>query len=154
MAGEWEGTFTLARDGNILMDGEACSMSVVTQRGGRSCEIELRCRRADGQLMVQHYTHSINERGDRLFTTSDPHSGRGDGEGNVTESFYNSATGEWRAAMRFPLPGARGVMDGSWERRGDTLVVRSHDEFYGARGSSHVHAELQLQRRVGASASP
>jgi len=87
-----------------------------------------------------------------LFTVSDPASGRGDGACEVIESVHNPATGEWRAAMRFPFSGGRGVMEGSWERRGDALVVRSHDEFFGARGSSHAYAELQLRPRAGGNA--
>lgn len=103
---------------------------------------------------VQHYSHALNQHGDGLFTISDPASGRGDGECQVTESFHNPVSGEWRAAMRFPLPGGRGVMEGSWERRGDALVVRSHDEFFGPRGSSHAFADLQFRRRVAANAAP
>ena len=52
----------------------------------------------------------VNERGDALFTVSDPASGRGDGACQITDSFYNRASGEWHAAMRFPLPDQRGVM--------------------------------------------
>ena len=155
MAGEWEGTFSLTRDGRVSTDKQPCSMFVTTQQGGHACEIELRVRMApDARPMTQHYAHTLNERGNGLFTISDPASGRGDGECQITDSFYNPASGEWRAAMRFPLPGKRGIMEGSWERRGDTLVVRSHDEFFGPRGSSHVYAELQLRRRVGARATP
>ena len=132
-------------------------MSVTTQQGGRACDIELRMRLspdADAEPVTQHYSHRLNERGDALFTVSDPASGRGDGACQITDSFYNRASGEWHAAMRFPLPDQRGVMEGSWERRGDTLVVRSHDEFFGPGGSSHAFADLQLRRRVGASATP
>jgi len=155
MAGEWVGTVSLTRDGTVFTDKQPCSMSVTTQQGGRACQIELRMRLAPGSdPAVQHYAHTLNKRGDGLFTISDPPSGRGDGECQVTESFHNPAAGEWRAAMRFPLPGRRGVMEGSWERRGDTLVVRSHDEFFSPRGSSHAFADLQLRRRVGASATP
>jgi hypothetical protein len=155
MAGEWEGTVSLTRDGHILTDEQPCSMSVTTQQGGRACEIELRMQLTPGERpLVQHYAHKLNERGDGLFTLSDPASGRGDGECQVTESFHDPAVGEWRAAMRFPLPDRRGLMEGSWSRRGDKLVIRSHDEFYAARGSSHAYAELQLRRRVGASVAP
>ena len=155
MAGEWEGTFKLTRDGSVLVDNQPCSMSVTTRQDGRACEIEMRTRMAAGApSMIQHYSHTLNERGDRLFTTSDPASGRGDGEGEVTESFHNPAASEWRAAMRFPLPRGRGVMEGSWARHGDALVVRSHDEFFSEDGSSHVHAELQLRRRLGANRTP
>jgi len=155
MAGEWEGLVTLTRDGTVLTDKQPCSMSVTTQQGGRACQIELRMRLTPGsEPVVQHYAHTLNERGDGLFTISDPITGRGNGECQVTESVHNLAAGEWRAAMRFPLPGQRGVMEGSWERRGDTLVVRSHDEFYGARGSSHAYADMQFRRHVGQSATP
>lgn len=155
MNGEWEGTFTLTRNGAVLMDGQPCSMIVTTQQGGRVCEIELRTSMAPGaEPMIQHYSHTIKEQGNRLFTVSDPASGRGDGDGEVTESFHDPVAKHWRAAMRFPLPGNRGVMKGSWECRDDTLVVRSHDEFFGAGGSSHVLAELQLHRRARASAIP
>jgi len=155
MTGEWEGTFTLTRDGNVLIDTRPCSMSVTTQQGGRVCEIELRTSRAPGaEPMIQHYSHTLNEQGNRLFTVSDPASGRGDGECEITESFHDPRAKQWRAAMRFPLPGGRGVMNGSWECRGDTLVVRSHDEFFAARGSSHVLAELQLRRQTRVSAIP
>ena len=155
MAGDWEGTVSLTRDGAVLTDKQPCSMSVTTQQGGRACQIELRMRLTPGSdPVVQHYAHTLNERGDGLFTISDPASGRGDGECQVTESVHNPAAGEWRAAMRFPFPGQRGVMEGSWERRGDTLVIRSHDEFFGSRGSSHAFAGLQLRPRVGASAPP
>jgi hypothetical protein len=153
MAGEWEGTVTLARNGTVVADSQPCSMGVTTQRGGRACQIELRMRLFPGDgITVQDYSHTINEHGDTLFTISDPASGRGDGECQVTESYHNPATGEWRAAMRFPLPGDRGLMEGSWERRGDTLIVRSHDEFYGAGGSSHAHAELRFTRRASPNA--
>ena len=155
MAGEWEGTVTLKRDGRVITDNQPCSMSVTTQQGGRACEIELRMRFSpDAEPVTQHYAHKLNERGDGLFTISDPGSGRGDGDCEVTESFHNPATGEWRAAMRFPLPGERGVMEGSWERRGETLAVRSHDEFFATGGSSHIYADIQLRRRVGAKANP
>jgi len=155
MAGEWEGTFTLSRDGSVLLDNQPCSMSVSTLQAGRVCEIELRTSRGPGaEPMIQHYSHTINEQGNRLFTVSDPASGRGDGDGHVTESVYEPAAEHWRAAMRFPLPGGRGVMDGSWERRGDVLIVKSHDEFFAARGSSHVLAELQLRRQGRVSATP
>ncbi len=155
MTGEWEGTFTLTRDGNVIIDSQPCSMSVTTQQGGRVCEIELRTSRAPGtEPMIQHYAHTINEQGNRLFTVSDPASGRGDGECEITQSFHDPAAKQWRAAMRFPLPGGRGVMNGSWECRGDTLVVRSHDEFFAARGTSHVLAELQLRRQARVSAMP
>jgi RNA polymerase sigma factor (sigma-70 family) len=155
MNGEWEGTFTLTRDGRVLVDSRSCSMSVTTQQGGRVCEIELRTSMAPGaEPMTQHYAHTVNEQGNRLFTVSDPASGRGDGECEITESFHDPVAKQWRAAMRFPLPGGRGEMNGSWECRGDTLVVRSHDEFFAARGSSHVLAELQLHRRARASAIP
>jgi hypothetical protein len=147
MAGEWEGTVSLKHGGRVITDEQPCSMSVTTQQGGRACDIELRMRLTPGsQPVTQHYAHKLNEHGDGLFTISDPASGHGDGDCEVTESFHNSATGEWRAAMRFPLPGERGVMEGSWERRGDTLVVRSH-EFFNPRGSSHAYAEIQLRRR-------
>jgi len=137
MNGEWEGTFTLTRDGRVMVDSQPCSMSVTTQQGGRVCEIEMQTRMAPGaEPMIQHYSHTINEQGNRLFTVSDPASGRGDGECEVTESFHDPVAKHWRAAMHFPLPGGRGVMNGRWEFRGGTLVVRSHDEFFGARGSS------------------
>ena len=155
MAGEWEGTVSLKRDGRLVTDNQPCSMSVTTLQGGRVCDIELRMRlNPEAEPVIQHYSHRLNERGDRLFTTSDPMSGRGDGDCEVTESVHHPATGDWRAAMRFPLPGERGVMEGSWERHGDNLVVRSHDEFFGPRGSSHAYAEIQLRRRVGANANP
>jgi len=32
--------------------------------------------------------------------------------------------------------------------------VRSHDEFFNQRGSSHVYAELDLRRRSGTAALP
>src|ERR1043166_7491752 len=151
MAGEWEGTGRLTRDGSGVPDNQPCSMSVTTRQSGRVCEIELRMRLAPGrEPVIQHYSHTLNERGDGLFTTSDPASGRGDGDCEVTESYHNPAAGEWRAAMRFPLPGERGVMEGVWDRRGDALVVRSHDEFFAPGGSSHAYAEIQLRRRLGA----
>jgi hypothetical protein len=155
MAGEWEGTVSLKRDDHVLAESQPCSMRVTTRQGGRVCEIELRMRLApNGETVTQHYAHTLNERGDSLFTVSDPATGRGDGDCELTESSHDPATGDWRAAMRFPLPGERGVMKGSWERHGGTLVVRSHDEFFGPGGSSHMYAELQLRRRVGASAIP
>jgi RNA polymerase sigma factor (sigma-70 family) len=155
MAGEWEGTVTLKRDDRVITDGQPCSMTVTTQQGGRACDIELRMRFApEMEPVIQHYAHTLNERGDRLFTISDPASARGDGDCEVTESFHSPATGDWRAAMHFPLLGGRGVMDGSWERHGDTLVVRSHDEFFSPAGSSHMYAAIQLRRRVGAAALP
>jgi len=154
MAGEWEGTFNLEQDGNVMMEGRPCAMTVTTRDGGRTCEIELRTQQATGAApMVQRYTHRIVGRGDRLFNVSDPASNRGDGEGEVTASAHDPVAGEWRVAMRFPLADGRGVMDGSWERRGDALVVRSHDEFFGPRGSSHLRAEIQLRRRTGAKAN-
>ncbi len=153
MAGEWEGTVTLTSDGRVMTDNQPCSMTVTTQQGGRACQIELRMRLIPGrEPTVQHYSHTLNEQGDGLFTTSDPASGRGDGECQVTESFYNPALGEWRAAMRFPRSGERGLMEGSWERRGNTLIVRSHDQFYSARGTNHAYADLQLTRRISANA--
>ena len=44
-------------------------------------------------------------------------------------------------------------MEGSWERRGDSLLVQSHDEFFDALDSSHAYADLQLRRRVGGNAT-
>ncbi len=153
MAGEWEGTVTLTSDGSVMTENQPCSMTVTTQQGGRACQIELRMRLIPGrEPVVQHYSHTLNEQGDGLFTTSDPASGRGDGDCQVTESFNNPATGEWRAAMRFPLSGERGLMEGSWERRGNTLIVRSHDQFYNPRGTNHAYADLQLTRRISANA--
>lgn len=141
----------MTRDGAQLSREQPCSMSVTTTQQGRACEIELRLTLApDRPPMVQHYSHALNERGDRLFTTSDPASGRGDGECTVTDSAHNPRAGEWRAAMHFPLPDDRGVMDGSWERRGDVLIVRSHDQFFTPSGTNHVFAELQFKRRVTA----
>jgi hypothetical protein len=151
MAGEWEGTVTLKADSRTVTDNQPCSMSVTTQQGGRVCEIELRMRlRPGSEPVIQHYSHRLNERGDGLFTTSDPASARGDGDCEVTESFHNPATGEWRAAMRFPLAGERGLMEGSWQRRGDNLIVRSHDQFFTPRGTNHMYADLQFTRRVSA----
>ncbi len=153
MAGEWEGTVTLTSDGSMMTENQPCSMTVTTQQGGRACQIELRMRLIPGrEPTVQHYSHTLNEQGDGLFTTSDPASGRGDGDCQFTESFNNPATGEWRAAMRFPLSGERGLMEGSWERRGTTLIVRSHDQFYNPRGTNHAYADLQLTRRISANA--
>lgn len=155
MAGDWEGTISLRRDSANPIEPQPCSMTVTTSEGGRACDIELRMRMApDADPVVQHYAHKLNMRGDGLFTISDPASGRGDGECQVTESFYNPASGEWRAAMRFPFPGNRGVMEGSWQRRGETLIVQSHDQFFGPGGPSNAYAELQLRRRLGASAAP
>jgi hypothetical protein len=50
MAGEWDGTITLRRDGNLIANNQPCSMSVTTQQGGRQCDIELRLQMVQGGI--------------------------------------------------------------------------------------------------------
>jgi RNA polymerase sigma factor (sigma-70 family) len=148
MAGEWEGVMTLRRNDAVVFSNTPCSLSVNTSGGGRVCEIQMVLLVPGGRPMIQHYSHALNERGDGIFTTSDPASGRGDGDGVVTESFHDPAKSEWRAAMRFPLANDRGVMQGRWERQGDALLIQSHDQFFEAEATNHVHADIRLKRKA------
>jgi hypothetical protein len=49
------------------------------------------------------FTHTVNDKGDKVFTVSDPVTARGNGDGAVTDSYHNAASNEWRAAIRFPF---------------------------------------------------
>jgi hypothetical protein len=147
MAGEWQGAIMLHAGGGTRVIYEPCSLTVQISQNGRSCEIEMRVDGANGAPpQIHHYTHTLNEQGDQMYTVSDPRSGRGDGNGTVTEKFHDPGAGEWHMALRFPLPGNRGVMEGRWERHRDELFIRSHDEFYLTEGSNHLYADLRLQR--------
>jgi len=86
----------------------------------------------------------------KIFTISDPKTGRGDGEGFVIESLHRPSANEWRAAIRFPFSNNRGVMEGVWHRRGDELNITSRDEFQTPNGKNHVFPEFKLRRRLTA----
>ncbi len=152
MAGDWQGTLTLQTEENATPVLQDCALTVRTLQNGRGCDIEMRLRSSPDQPVdVQHYAHTLTERGDEMFTVSDPRTGRGDGNGVVTENLEDPRSGIWRMAVHFPFPGSRGVMDCSWERHGEDLVIKSHDEYFHPRGSDHVYATLQLKRVVSAS---
>jgi hypothetical protein len=147
MAGEWQGAIMLHAGAGTPVISEPCSLTVQISQNGRSCEIEMRVEGANGApAQIHHYAHTLNEQGDQMYTVSDPRSGRGDGNGTITEKFHDPAAGEWHMALRFPLSGNRGVMEGRWERHRDELFIRSHDEFYRPDGSNHLYADLRLQR--------
>ncbi|HUR45070.1 MAG TPA: sigma-70 family RNA polymerase sigma factor [Candidatus Saccharimonadales bacterium] len=147
MSGSWQGSITIhAGPGSPVMS-QGCSLLVQTSDKGRVCEIEMRVEGKDGAApQIHHYSHTLGKRGDQIYTVSDPRSGRGDGNGAITEKFYAPEAGEWHMAMNFPFPENRGVMEGRWERHQDDLFIRSHDEFFTPAGSNHLYADLRLHR--------
>lgn len=151
MQGDWEGTFVLEVDGQAPMNLNA-ALKIRTQDNGRVCDIQMDVSGPAGATPLTYsFSHTLMDGGEKIFTTSDAKTGRGDGEGLVTESVHRPASNEWRVAMRFPFANDRGVMDGTWHRQGDSLRITSHDEFRTPDGSNHVRAALQLRRRATAS---
>ena len=153
LEGEWEGAFDLRVD-----DREPVARTVLliirSKDAGRLCEIDMRVEGQDGTAPLNYtFSHSLVDAGERVFTISDPKTGRGDGEGFVTESFHNPAVQEWKAAIRFPFTNDRGSMDGLWHRKGDDLRISSHDQFFVPDGTNHVFADMRLRRRASASPS-
>ena len=102
-----------------------------------------------GEVTDYAFSHTLNDHGDRVFTLSAPQVNRGDGEGTVTESRHHPASNEWLAALHFPLPNGRGVMEGRWHRQSNELHITSHDAFYAGAATNHVFADLRLRRKVG-----
>jgi RNA polymerase sigma factor (sigma-70 family) len=147
MSGSWTGTITLHAGPGSPVVSQDCSLLVETSDNGRACEIEMRVEGKEGAPpQVHHYSHTLGKRGNQVYTVSDPRSGRGDGNGTITERFYAPEAGEWHMAMNFPFADNRGVMEGRWERHQEDLFIRSHDEFFTPAGSNHLFAELRLHR--------
>jgi len=153
MQGEWEGVFELRMNDQPVTRSTAL-LRIRTPDNGRVCEIEMQVSNPNGRApLIYNFSHSIMEGGSKLFTVSDAKTGRGNGEGTVTDSYHDRSKNEWRAAMRFPFANDRGVMEGTWHRRGDELHITSHDEFKTPDESNHVFADLRLRRVASAAAS-
>ena len=153
--GEWQGTYELRGDALPNPVRQTAALTIRTNPGERSCEIEMRVSApAGGASQVYHFSHALNKSGDRIITADDPRIGRLDGEGVITESMEDRRAGEWRAAFR----GARGARDGftecRWVRKGDGLTITRHDQMGGPQGATHLYAELRLRRRADAWANP
>ena len=147
MAGNWEGTFEMRGDDLPEPTRERAALNIRTTQQGRSCHIEMRMLGPNGgAVQVWHFTHALTEKGDRIITMDDPHIARPLGEGVVTESVDDRATGEWRAAFVATVPSDGGSMDCQWSRRGDELIILRNDKVPAPGGMTTKTSELRLQR--------
>jgi len=150
MAGNWEGSFEMRGDDVPEPTRERAALNIRTTQQGRSCHIEMRMLGPNGgAVQVWHFTHALTEKGNRIVTMDDPHIARPLGEGVVTESVDDRATGEWRAAFVAIVPNGGGSMDCQWSRRGDELIILRNDRVPAPGGITTRTSELRLQR-VGA----
>ena len=148
MAGEWEGTYESRGDGIPATVRQKVALSVRTTGRGRSCEIEMRVLDiADRTNAVFHFTHTLNERGDRIITADDPRIRRIGGDGLVTEAAHDSTTGDWRAAFRAERPDSADFTECRWVRRGDDLSISRQDVSATQQGSTRLFSDLILRRR-------
>lgn len=147
MAGEWEGTFVMSGDGKAEPVKQTVALSIRTERQGRSCEIEMRVLAPGGGVgRVYHFTHSINEAGDRILTVDDPSVAGVSGEGVVTTSFNDRSTGEWHAAFHAVLPDGRGSTDCEWIRKDNELSIVRRDRTEQQGRVSEGLSELRLRK--------
>jgi DNA-binding CsgD family transcriptional regulator len=148
MTGEWEGTYESRGDGIPAAVRQKVALSVRTTSQGRSCEIEMRVLDdADRTNEVFHFTHTLNDSGDRIITADDPRIRRIGGDGLVTEAVHDQTTGEWRAAFHASRPGSSDFTECRWVRRGDELIISRQDVFVTALGSNRLFSDLMLRRR-------
>jgi hypothetical protein len=146
MAGEWEGTFEMSGDGFEQPMTQSAAMTVRVPQNGRVCEIEMRVKAPNGGAgMVYRFSHSLNERGDRIVTQDDPHIPRAMGEGVVTAS-ESGAGPVWRAAFRAPLINGTGSTECEWSRRGDELTIARRDQTTTEQGDAIVFSNVRLRR--------
>lgn len=153
MAGNWEGVFEMRGDDLPEPLRQRAALSIRTAQQGRSCQIEMRVLDPNGgAAQVWHFTHVLTARGDRIITMDDPHIARPLGEGKVTESVDDRASGEWRAAFVAAVPNDGGSMDCRWVRRNDELIVLRKDKMPANGGMITRTSELRLNRVAAESA--
>ena len=95
---------------------------------------------------VYHFTHSINEAGDRILTVDDPSVARVIGEGVVTTSFNDRSTGEWHAGFHAVLPDGRGSTDCEWISKDNDLSIVRRDRTEHQGRVSEGLSELRLRK--------
>jgi hypothetical protein len=155
MAGEWEGTFESRGNGLINPVRQPVTLSVSTTKGGRSCEIEMRLPDNSGRPFASyHFTHTVNDSGNRILTIDDPQIARMAGDGVITESLDDRDAGVWRAAFRTPHADGAGFSECQWVRKGDELNIARHDRIANPQGWSDLFSDLSLRRRGEAKANP
>ena len=152
MAGEWEGTFEMRGDDFPEPLRQKAALTIQAAADGRSCKIEMRVLAPNGRDVANtfHFTHSLNEKGDRIITVDDPGIARPLGEGVVTSAINDLPRGEWRAGFHAQVTGDSGSTDCEWVRRADELTIIRHDRTTTAQGESDVTSELRLRRKASA----
>jgi len=154
MHGEWQGIYESAADGKPN-PSHPVTLNIDTMRQGRSCDVVMRVANRPGRPDdVYHFTHALNETGDRIITVDDPQIPSALGEGVITESRQDLNAGEWKTSFRSPHPNSDGFTEWHWDRKGDDLVVARHDRIITADGPRDLYSKLRLHRQTAVTRGP
>jgi len=148
MAGEWEGTYEMQSDDQPRPRRQIVALTIRTSNQGRVCDIDMHVVDRNGNATASfHFTHVLNDKGNRIITTDDPGIGGTIIDGAVTEAAQNSATGEWRAAFHATKSGGSDFTQCRWVRLKDELTISREDATDGPQGSTRLLSVLQLRPR-------
>ncbi|HXJ59909.1 MAG TPA: sigma-70 family RNA polymerase sigma factor [Verrucomicrobiae bacterium] len=148
MAGEWAGTYETHSLDQPRPRRQIVALTIGTSNQGRVCDIDMRVLDQNDRVTASfHFTHALNDKGDRIVTTDDPNLSGTIIDGAVTEAVQNLAAAEWRAAFHATKPGTAGFTQCRWVRLKDDLTISREDATDGLRGSTRLFSVLQLRPR-------
>lgn len=147
MEGKWQGSLLVRSDLSQPGSAQPVNMTVTLDQNAKTCEIALDVLNPDGRGVVHYqFSHSFSSDGKQILTNDDPKVGQLSGPGEVTESRFNSKTGNWTTAVRAAHLRNDGFTECRWSRQEDGLLIYRHDITETDHGEQHLFSEMTLHR--------